>query len=175
MNTRPASASDPGSLPCDDRLAGVLLGTALGDALGLPAEGMSAAAIARRFGRVNRFRLLDGTGYVSDDAEHSALVAESLIAHPEDAYACAAAFRGALLHWFLRLPWGIGGATLRACLRMLAGRTESGVSSAGNGAAMRAAVIGVFFRDRPDHRRPFGEAIARVTHTDPRAVQASLY
>jgi ADP-ribosyl-[dinitrogen reductase] hydrolase len=43
-----------------DRLAGTLLGTALGDALGLPCEGMSATAIARRFGTVDRFRLLFG-------------------------------------------------------------------------------------------------------------------
>jgi ADP-ribosylglycohydrolase len=62
-----------------DRLAGTLLGTALGDALGLPAEGMSARAIARRFGRMDRFRLLGRTGFVSDDAELSALIAQSLV------------------------------------------------------------------------------------------------
>jgi len=37
-----------------DRIAGTLLGTALGDALGLPCEGMSAKRIARRFGRLDR-------------------------------------------------------------------------------------------------------------------------
>ena len=54
-----------------DRLAGTLLCTALGDALGLPCEGMSARSIARRFGRVDRFRLLAKTGFVSDDTEQS--------------------------------------------------------------------------------------------------------
>ena len=54
-----------------DRLAGTLLDTALGDALGLPCEGMSARSIARRFGRVDRFRLLAKTGFVSDDTEQS--------------------------------------------------------------------------------------------------------
>ena len=39
-----------------DRLAGTLLGVALGDALGLPCEGMSARSISRRFGTVARFR-----------------------------------------------------------------------------------------------------------------------
>ena len=35
---------------------GALVGTALGDALGLPAEGLSREAVARRFGRMERFR-----------------------------------------------------------------------------------------------------------------------
>lgn len=51
-------------MPSEDRLAGTLLGTALGDAPGLPAEGMWAPAIARRFGRVERFHLLGRTGFV---------------------------------------------------------------------------------------------------------------
>ena len=65
-----------------DRLAGTLLGVALGDALGLPCEGMSARSIARRFGAVDRFRLLGQTGFVSDDTEQTALIAQSLAAFP---------------------------------------------------------------------------------------------
>ena len=61
-----------------ERYRGVLLGTAIGDALGLAAEGMSARAIARRFGAVERFHLLGRRGFVSDDTEQSALVAQSL-------------------------------------------------------------------------------------------------
>jgi len=76
-----------------ERLAGTLLGTALGDALGLPCEGMSGRAIARRFGTMDRFRLLGKTGFVSDDTEQAALVAQSLARHPDDAVACVRAFR----------------------------------------------------------------------------------
>ena len=47
--------------------------------------------------------------------------------------------------------------------------------SAGNGAAMRAAVVGVFFHDRPAERRQFGRALAEVTHRDARAVEGALY
>lgn len=157
------------------RIAGTLLGTALGDALGLPAEGMSARAIARRFGRVDRFRLLGATGYVSDDTEQSALVAQSLIRHPDDPDGCVRAFRRSLLGWFCRLPWGVGLATVRACLRIGLGVSPSGVMSAGNGAAMRAAIVGAFHADRPDARRAFGDALARVTHRDDRAIEGALY
>lgn len=158
-----------------DRLRGVLLGTALGDALGLPCEGMPARAIARRFGRADRFRLLGRTGFVSDDTEQSALAAQSLARHPDDPARFARAFRRSLLGWFLRLPWGVGLATVRACLKIALGFAQSGVRSAGNGAAMRAAVVGAFFHDRPDRRIEFGKALARVTHTDERAVQGALF
>lgn len=167
----PTLDSDDGA----DRLAGTLLGAALGDALGLPAEGMSARAIARRFGRLDRFRLLGATGYVSDDTEQAALVAQSLIGHPEDPAGCERAFRRSLFGWFCRLPWGVGLATVRACVRIGLGFSPSGVMSAGNGAAMRAAVVGAFFCDRPEPRQAFGRVLARVTHRDDRAVEGALY
>jgi ADP-ribosylglycohydrolase len=157
------------------RLAGTLLGTAVGDALGLPCEGMSAGRIARRFGRADRFRLLGRTGYVSDDTEQSALVAQSLARFPADPDRCARAFRRSLVGWFWRLPWGVGLATVRSCFRTMLGFSRAGVRSAGNGSAMRAAVIGAFFHDRPDERRRFGEALATSTHTDERAVQGALF
>ena len=158
-----------------DRLAGTLLGTALGDALGLPAEGMSARAIARRFGTVDRFRLLGRTGFVSDDTEQAALIAEALIRSPTDPIACARAFRRSLLAWFARLPFGVGRATIRACLRAALGRPRSGVRSAGNGSAMRAAIVGVFFADDPAARTAFGCTLAETTHVDARAVEGAVY
>ena len=158
-----------------DRLAGTLLDTALGDALGLPCEGMSARSIARRFGRVDRFRLPAKTGFVSDDTEQSALVAQSLARHPDDVDAFVRAFRRALIGWFCRLPWGIGLATLRSCVRMGLGVSPSGVVSAGNGVAMRAAIVGVFFHDLPEQRHEFGRALAQVTHRDERAIEGALF
>ncbi len=157
------------------RLEGVLLGTALGDALGLPAEGLSARTIARRFGTVDRFRLLGNTGFVSDDTEQAALVAQSLARYSDDVDACRRAFRKSLLGWFFRLPFGVGRATIRACLKIAVGRPKSGVKSAGNGSAMRAAVIGAYFYDQPEKRLQFGRALADVTHTDDRAVEGSLF
>src|SRR6476660_5066069 len=117
-----------------DRIAGTLLVTALGDALGLATEGMSARAIARRFGRAERFHLIGRTGFVSDDTEQAALVAQCLARHPDDVDRCVRAFRRSLLGWFCRLPWGVGRATVRACVRIGLGLARRGVMSAGNGA-----------------------------------------
>jgi ADP-ribosylglycohydrolase len=158
-----------------DRFAGVLIGTAVGDALGLPMEGMRATTVARAFPSLDRYFLLGRTGFVSDDTEQSALVAQSLARNPLERERFVTAFRRSLLGWFLRLPWGIGLGTLRACLRIAVGLRRSGVSSAGNGAAMRAAVVGAFFFDAPKVRAEWSDALATVTHTDPRAVEGARF
>ncbi len=101
-----------------DRLAGVLLGTALGDALGLPMEGLSARTIARRFGRVDRFYLIGKTGFVSDDTEQAALVAQSLARSPGDVTGCVRAFRKSLLGWFLRPHPAGWSLSMRDCNRI---------------------------------------------------------
>lgn len=159
----------------EDRLRGCLLGTAVGDALGLAVEGMTRASIRRRFGSIERYHLLGDRGFVSDDTEQTALVAQSLVRHPESPGRFERAFGRSLAGWFLRMPWGIGWATLRACLRLLVGIHPAGVSSAGNGAAMRAAVLGVYFRDDVLSRDRFGRALAGVTHCDIRAVDGALF
>ncbi len=158
----------------ESAIAGTLLGIALGDALGLACEGMGADAIARRFGRIDDFHILGRTGFVSDDTEQSALVAQSL-ARSEDLESCRRAFRRAMLGWFLRLPWGIGLGTIRACFKIGLGLRRSGVMSAGNGAAMRAGVVGAVFADDAAERQAYGRALAEVTHRDARAVDGALF
>jgi ADP-ribosylglycohydrolase len=138
-------------------------------------EGMRADAIARRYPILDRFFLVGRTGFVSDDTEQTALVAQSLARHPRDKDRFVRAFQRSLLGWFLRLPWGIGLGTLRACMRIAVGFRKSGVASAGNGAAMRAAILGAFFFDAPATRREWADELARVTHTDPRAVEGARF
>jgi ADP-ribosyl-[dinitrogen reductase] hydrolase len=159
-----------------DRLEGALLGTALGDALGLPMEGLSSSDIAQRFSLpVQRFQLLGERGYVSDDTEQTALVAEALLRGSGDVDTTDRHFRHGLRAWFLRLPFGIGWSTLRACLRLCLGMLDSGVRSAGNGAAMRATILGAHLAERDCLRARMSLALARVTHTDPRAIEGAAF
>ncbi|MDH5490883.1 MAG: ADP-ribosylglycohydrolase family protein [Myxococcales bacterium] len=158
-----------------NRVLGALLGVALGDALGLPFEGLSTRRVARRFQSADRFRLVGRTGFVSDDTEQTALVAEALVGSSGDDDLCVRSFRRSMIGWLVRLPFGIGGATLRSCLRMMVGFRRPGVRSAGNGAAMRAGVIGVALATEPQRRRKLGRAIAMLTHTDERAIDGALY
>lgn len=67
-----------------DKWAGLLWGTAVGDALGLPAEGLSPKRARALFPRPWRHRLLPGTGMISDDTEHTLFVAQCLLRHPKN-------------------------------------------------------------------------------------------
>jgi len=155
----------------DSPLERVLLGTAVGDSLGLPAEGISPRRIARWWPGPWRQRFLFGRGMVSDDTEHSVFVAQSLLAASSDAGEFQRQLAGRLRLWLLGVPAGIGFATLRAIFKLWIGfpPSRSGVFSAGNGPAMRSAVIGVFFATEPGRLEEFVRASTRLTHTDPRA------
>ncbi len=155
--------------------AGLLLGQALGDALGVPAEGLRPEAIARRWPGPLRHRLLPGLGMVSDDTEHLWMTAVALLEHPDDPAAFARALGRQLRLWLLALPAGVGLATARACLKLWAGSPpeRSGVFSAGNGPCMRSPVIGLFFAADPVRRAAFVRASTRLTHTDPKAETAA--
>ena len=66
-------------------LGGIILGTAVGDALGLPDEGLSPGRIGRwRRGKVGH-RFVFGRGMISDDTEHTILVCQALLEHPDEA------------------------------------------------------------------------------------------
>ena len=153
---------------------GTLIGTAVGDSLGLPYEGLSRDRV-RAFGEV-RHRLVLGRGMFSDDTEHTLMLAAALKAHSDDAAAFRRSFAWKLRWWLLGLPAGVGISTAKAILRLWIGFPphKSGVRSAGNGAAMRSAVLGVFFADDEAKRREFALAACRITHNDPRAEESAL-
>jgi ADP-ribosylglycohydrolase len=159
-----------------DRFAGLLLGTAVGDALGLPAEGISRGRIQRMWRGEWRHRFIFGRGMMSDDTEHTLFVAQALLAYPEDAAAFQRCLAWKLRLWLLGLPAGIGLATLKAILKLWLGfpPSRSGVWSAGNGPAMRSAILGAYFFDDAQKRRAFVSAATRLTHTDPKAETAAL-
>src|SRR5687767_9286048 len=107
--------------PTTRALSGALLGTAVADALGLPFEGVAEGEADLVRADLTRFGLWGRRGFVSDDTQQSALVVESVHEAGQDVVLAAQRFRRALLGWFACLPFGIGFATLRACLRIALG------------------------------------------------------
>ena len=75
-----------------------------------------------------------------------------------------------LRRWLATFPPGLGFATFKACLRLWLGYSPetSGVFSAGNGPAMRAAILGVTLQNLAQLRQLIRRT-SRVTHTDPKA------
>ncbi len=152
-------------------IIGCLLGTAVGDALGLPYEGLSPQRQQRLFPQPNQHHLICGKGMVSDDTEHTWMVARALIVAGGDPQVFSRSLAWQLRWWLLRLPAGVGLATLRSIVKLWWGFSpaNSGVYSAGNGAAMRSAIVGVCYGDRPELMLKMVRCSTRITHRDPKA------
>jgi len=165
------------NLTRQDKLEGLLLGMALGDALGLPLEGLSPERIENMLGSDPLgYRFLLGRGMMSDDTEHLCMTAQAILSHPEDPEAFAKSLAWKLRFWLMGLPAGIGFGTLRALIKLCLGfpPSRSGVFTAGNGPAMRSPVIGAAFSDDPELLRSYVKVSTRLTHTDPKAEQGAL-
>ncbi|MEH6627287.1 MAG: ADP-ribosylglycohydrolase family protein [Motiliproteus sp.] len=165
----------------DDRLlksaiVGCLLGGAAGDAMGLPREGLSPARARKFFGNPDRHRLLPGKGMISDDTEHACFVAAALIRSDGDPQQFERYLARSLRYWLLSLTPTLGMATLIACLKLCLGFSSkhSGVDSAGNGAAMRSAILGVVWGDDRDQLRDYVRRSTYITHRNDRAYQGAL-
>ena len=144
----------------------------MGDAIGLPMEGLRASRIARLgWCRELKHRFVFGRGMMSDDTEHTLMVAQSWLQCQGDLERFRRSFAWRLRWWILGLPAGVGMATARAAGKLWFGVSpkHSGVWSAGNGGAMRVALLGVVLADEPNKRRQFTEALVEITHRDPRA------
>jgi ADP-ribosyl-[dinitrogen reductase] hydrolase len=160
-----------------DQLQGVLLGAAVGDALGLPREGLSPRRAMRLFGdRPLHHRFFLGHGMTSDDAEHACLTGQALLAAPDDEQRFARSLAWRLRGWLAAMPAAVGWATLRAIVKLWLGFSpqRSGVFSAGNGPAMRAPVIGVCLARQTERLQHYVRSSTRLTHTDPRAEEGAL-
>jgi poly(ADP-ribose) glycohydrolase ARH3 len=158
-----------------DAVAGALLGTFVGDALGMPYEGLSAAAVPSRLEMVEARR---GRGTYTDDTEMMIVLAESLLEQ-----GCVNEER--LAQAFLERcdpTRGYGAGTLEVLALWRQGvpvdaaarRLFDGEGSLGNGAAMRISPIAVLFADSPDELHAQAKRSARLTHAHPLAVDAAI-
>jgi ADP-ribosyl-[dinitrogen reductase] hydrolase len=160
-----------------DKYRGSLIGGAIGDALGRPVEGWSPSEVRQRFGVLRDYSAWWGwaggpKGTVTDDTQLTMELAQCFLDSgcfdPKD-------FAGRLVRW---LPHGRGKgrATVEAVEKLQDGTPwfRSGTRSAGNGAAMRAAPVGLCHAVNPEGLRLDAAASAVVTHSDPMAVVSTV-
>jgi poly(ADP-ribose) glycohydrolase ARH3 len=157
-----------------DRARGALLGTFVGDALGMPFEGEPPAAIPARLEMVEA-RL--GRGTYTDDTQMAIALAESLLA-------CGGVEDEHLAHAFLeafdpRRGYGRGTRTVLGLIAdgvpvgEAAERAFAPGGSLGNGAAMRVAPVAVRYVRDGDALLDAARRSARVTHAHEVAVDAA--
>ena len=156
-----------------DRFQGCVLGLALGDALGAPFEGgIVERTVWRIIGKTNR-----GEMRWSDDTQMSIDVIESVIAterlDPDDL-----AIRFAKSYRWSR---GYGPGTVRVLKQIARGadwreanRSVYRSGSFGNGAAMRAPIIGLALCNRLDDLDDAARQSAQVTHAHAIGVEGAV-
>ncbi len=165
-----------------DSIAGALLGTAVGDALGMPVEGLSHANVRTYYKGIKEYRDDDQRGDLdagqwTDDTQMTFALVRALAAHPEapDAWPTAVADEYVALRAEAR-RWGE--TTTTAIDRLAKGSppAESGVPDRPtDGAAMRAAPLGAWWAAHDLDRTAAFEAVRpvlSVTHRHPAALAA---
>src|SRR4051812_14341818 len=106
-----ATSVDPNIARERDSIRGVLLGTAVGDALGLPREGLSPRRAQRLFGNSLRHAFFLRRGMCSDDTEHTVFAAQAWLEANGDDARFAEKLAAQLRWWLLGVPAGVGFAT----------------------------------------------------------------
>jgi poly(ADP-ribose) glycohydrolase ARH3 len=160
-------------MPGPDRFQGCILGLALGDALGAPFEGgIVEKALWRWIGSTR-------TGQMrwTDDTQMSLDILESLLATGGvDQDDLAARFAKSY-----RWSRGYGPGTAKILKRIAKGshwrnanRSVHKAGSFGNGAAMRAPIVGVFYANRADLLVEAARQSAEVTHAHPLGVEGAV-
>jgi poly(ADP-ribose) glycohydrolase ARH3 len=168
--TEPAAGRTPGR----DRFRGALLGGAIGDALGRPFEGSRRPADEPpTFFLANSWRDGRNEGTWTDDTQLTVVVGEALLAGRGRVEPADVVTR--LVAW-LPIGRGVGRATRRAVENLEAGVAWNlaGEPSAGNGAAMRVAPIGLVHAARPAELALATAAATVPTHADPTALVGAL-
>lgn len=159
-----------------NNLKKAILGTLIGDSIGLPMEGLSPRKI-QKLGWTKHLkqRFIFSKGMWSDDTDHTLMITEAVLGSGGDVNKFQNLFSRRLRYWFSTLPPGVGLATLRSIIKQFLGfpLDKTGVFSAGNGPSMRAAVLGIIFAHDEEQRKAFNKAQTELTHSDPKALYCS--
>jgi ADP-ribosyl-[dinitrogen reductase] hydrolase len=161
-----------------DRFLGCVLGGAVGDALGAPYEGLWSHTLPDEDSLLTGFGEFEGypPGQYTDDTQLSLATVESIL--KTGAVVPADIARSISLLWKKQSVIGPGGACTHAATTFL--RTGdwtscgAAVGQAGNGTAMRTAVLGLYFIHEPDMLSAVAADVSRITHQDPRSIAGGV-
>lgn len=166
-----------------DRIEGVVLGTAIGDALGFPVEFLHVPDIEQLYGRVRGFEIWQGRrkesdyALYTDDTQMFRAVCDGLLLSETwtDIDKAGKWVARKFVRW-LRSPENTrapGSSCIAGCKNLEHGVEwrESGVESGGCGAAMRSMAYGLWLDD-PGEASQWAAEHAVMTHNTPMA-QAS--
>ncbi len=180
----PGVGRSPVATPASkEKWIGCLVGQCIGDAVGAPVEGLPPKDCKRHAEKVLRQGLLDDTflgqsrfGQYTDDSQ---LARELLLGLTEHGQLDVADYAARITRLFMSGEVvGAGKATAEVARRLASGVApdEAGIAapSAGNGSAMRAAPIGLWYADDPSALIAAAREQSRITHQDVRCAAGAV-
>ncbi len=163
----------------EQRFVGTIVGAAVGDALGAPFEGWSAAAMKDVPDLFDGYRRIGAypSGQYTDDTQLTLALAESLI-NRRGVDGADIAEKYADL-WRTGTIVGQGASCHEAMMKLISGRSDwtqcgSEEGRAGNGTAMRVSPIGLWDCDSREDIPRHAEVSSIITHKDPRATAGAI-
>jgi ADP-ribosyl-[dinitrogen reductase] hydrolase len=173
-----------------DRVRGSLLGLAVGDALGAPLEGLSAQQVRSHYGLVTDY--VDGAkawkkkpyrwrlpGLYTDDTQQALALIDVLLATGRlDVDKLAALYIDLATpdHGYAGAHRGVGKSFRQVLADLKRGVSPklTGQASAGIGAAMRIAPVGLYYADDPEGLFDAVMSASLMTHRDIRSLSAAM-
>lgn len=169
--------------PTPSQFSGCLVGQCLGDALGFPVEGKGPAACrqyvegelkAGKAGQRGRFPF--AFGQYSDDSQLAREMLQVFVRQQCFNHVTYAKHMGQLFkeNRIVGASGGVEGPGKRLAGGMVWNKAGNPAPDAGNGAAMRAAPIGLFYFNNHERLVQAACDAALITHKDPRCSAGSL-
>ncbi|XRP96704.1 ADP-ribosylglycohydrolase family protein [Methanocaldococcus sp. 16A] len=159
-----------------DKVFGCVFGAVIGDALGMPTEGLKKDEIKNIYGFVDDYvepkNYLAGKvkkGEWTDDTEQAIFIIKSLDKNGID----IEKFASYLIKWGEKKPPHIGLTSLKA-IEKLKNHDFSGVDSPTCGAAMRIYPIAILFYDNINKLKDEVIKSSKITHNHPEAIAGAL-
>jgi len=169
------------------KFTGCLLGSAIGDALGMQTEGMDSTEIKMKFnvvfdygkGRPGSHNEKLRPGQYTDDTEQTIILARSIIAAGK--FDADDFSKGLLKHYEMittqpELNRGWGPTSLTACKRLAEGKgwQGSGEDSPTCGSAMRVSPIGLLYPGRPEKTEDIARLSSLPTHKNLESIAGAV-
>ena len=158
------------------KIRGCIFGVAIGDALGMPSEGLTKDEIISNYGKIddflapkNHFKNILNAGDYTDDTEQTICLIKSITKGGFDRNL----FINELIKWYKSKPVGIGPTSKKAIENLINGN-YGGIDSKTCGAAMRVSPLGIFYYDNlPELKNTIIEA-SKITHNNNEAIAGAL-
>ncbi|MDK2790518.1 MAG: hypothetical protein PWP15_1025 [Methanothermococcus sp.] len=158
------------------KFRGAILGLSIGDALGMPSEGLTKEEIKLNYGKIedysspkNHFEGILTAGDYTDDTQQTIAMIKSI--KPEGF--SMELFIKNLIDWYNNSPIGMGPTSEKAIKNLINGNYE-GVNSKTCGAAMRVAPLGLYYYDNLLELKKHVIESSKITHNNKDAIAGAL-